>query len=80
LVRFPEHQFGKALLGVVYREMGRSGWQQWSLQVIEDSSDEAATTLARVTLGDESALKSGPVAEELRSPAASVPHAQRVYG
>ncbi len=80
LSEFPNHQFGKALLGLVYRETGRSGWQQCLLDVIEDGRDEAAITLARVTLGDESAMQPGFVVEESAAQSCSVPHAQRVYG
>lgn len=48
---FPDHQLGKALLGLVYREVGRGGWQSLLEEVIEDGRDAWAIQLARQSLG-----------------------------
>jgi hypothetical protein len=50
LAAFPNHQLGRALLGLMYRELGRPGWRHLAEQVIEDGRDEAAMGLARFTL------------------------------
>jgi tetratricopeptide (TPR) repeat protein len=50
LATFPNHQLGRALLGLMYRELGRPGWRSLSQQVLEDGREEAAMGLARFTL------------------------------
>jgi len=64
---FPAHQIARALLGLVYREAGRTDWQRPLQEVIEDGSDEWAVGLARTWLGSEA-----PEREQ-------VPPGQRVY-
>jgi predicted Zn-dependent protease len=53
LVAFPRHQLGRALLGLMYRELGRPGWRALSEEVLEDGRDDSAMGLARFTLGIE---------------------------
>lgn len=51
LSAYPDHQLGKALLGLVYREVGRGGWQSLLQEVIEDGRDSWAIKLAHQSLG-----------------------------
>jgi len=53
LREFPNHQLGRALLALMYRELGRPGWRHLAEQVIDDGREEAAIGLARFTLGIE---------------------------
>jgi Bacterial type III secretion protein (HrpB1_HrpK) len=55
LLVYPNHQLGKAFLGLVYRESEREGWRTLLEEVIEDGRDESAIELARHCLhGDDS--------------------------
>jgi tetratricopeptide (TPR) repeat protein len=80
---FPAHQFAKALLGVVYREAGRSDWRNVLQEVIDDGRDEWAIGLARASLATDASspaatpATSAPRASE--SPREHIPHAQRLY-
>jgi len=60
LSAYPQHQLGKALLGLVYREFGRSGWQSLLQEVIDDGRDLWAIQLARDSLGIEEMEASVP--------------------
>ncbi len=80
LATYPHHQFGKALLALVYRESGRSGWQQWAHEVIADGSDESAITLARATLGSEAPPSASAAPPRERGAEPAVPHSARLYG
>lgn len=71
LADFPADQLGKAFLGAVYQQRGRSGWQRMLREVIEDGRDEAAIRFAR------SQLELAGVADS--SVCEAVPHVQRVY-
>jgi len=53
LAAFPNHQLGRALLGLMYRELGRPGWRALSEEVLQDGRDDSAMGLARFTLGIE---------------------------
>jgi hypothetical protein len=78
LAAYPNHQFGKALLGLVYRDRGLAGWQQLPTEVIEDGRDESAMKLARVTLGgEEPGSPASAGADRTYDP---VPRVQRIYG
>jgi hypothetical protein len=66
---FPAHQLAKALLGMVYREAGRSDWQGVLQEVIDDGRDEWATGLARACLANEAPVHSSP----------GIPNVRRVY-
>lgn len=51
LSAYPNHQLGKALLGVVNRERGHRGWDRLLQEVIDDGRDEWSIKLARDTIG-----------------------------
>jgi hypothetical protein len=78
LAAYPNHQFGKALLGLVHRETGRADWERLPREVIEDGRDDASIVFARETLGLESPPQDSP--DSAGHSPESTPHAQRVYG
>jgi predicted Zn-dependent protease len=79
LAAFPQHQLGKAFLGLVYREAGRPEWRGILQEVIEDGRDEWAIELAQHTLGG-SEVSATSVAQGASTESRPViPHAQRVY-
>jgi len=78
LAAYPHHQFGKALLGLVYRERGRADWERLPREVIDDGRDEGSIKFARETLGLEAPPDDTSDSGGHRSN--STPHAQRVYG
>jgi hypothetical protein len=78
LAAYPHHQFGKALLGLVYRESGRADWERLPREVIDDGRDEGSIKFARETLGLEAPPDDTSDSGGHRSN--STPHAQRVYG
>lgn len=66
LLVYPNHQLGKAFLGLVYRQTGRDGWQQLLQSVLDDGCDEAAVELARHCMdldGDAPAAAAAPARE-----------------
>jgi hypothetical protein len=60
LATFPHHQLGRALLGLMHRELGRPGWRALCEQVLADGRDDAAMGLARFTLGIEERQSTPP--------------------
>ena len=59
LAVYPNHQLGKAFLGLVHRQLGRHGWQRWLQEVIADGRDETAMECARLCLeSDDEAIPS----------------------
>lgn len=63
---YPNHQLGKAFLGLVYRQTGRDGWQQLLQSVLDDGCDEAAVELARHCMnldGEAAAVAAAPAHE-----------------
>lgn len=51
LSMFPNHQLGKALLGLTYRQTERDGWQRLLQEVIDDGRDEWSVKFAHELLG-----------------------------
>ena len=50
LLAFPNHQMGRAVLGIVHRRAGTAGWERILQQVVDDGRDEFAIRLARQSL------------------------------
>jgi Flp pilus assembly protein TadD len=78
LAAFPQHQLGKAFLGLVYREAGRPEWRCLLQEVLEDGRDEWAIELAQHTLGGAVASATSAARADAEERAA-IPHAQRLY-
>lgn len=54
LTLWPDHQIARAMLGLVYREIGNSEWSELMDQVIADGRDPWAVWLAQQSLGAQS--------------------------
>ena len=76
LAAFPDHQLAKALLGLVYREVGRADWRDVLREVIEDGREEWSIRLARTLLGADAPTYVIPRASDGEDHAARM---QRLY-
>jgi tetratricopeptide (TPR) repeat protein len=76
LAAYPDHQLGKALLGLVYRETGRPNWQDILHEVIEDGREEWSIRLARNALGAEAPADATPRQSPMQDNTARM---QRLY-
>jgi tetratricopeptide (TPR) repeat protein len=76
LAAYPDHQLGKALLGLVYREAGRADWRDPLLEVIEDGREEWPMRLARSALGAQAPADVTPRESGVQS---NTVHVQRLY-
>ncbi|HEY6924230.1 MAG TPA: tetratricopeptide repeat protein [Steroidobacteraceae bacterium] len=76
LAAFPDHQLARALLGLVYHEVGRADWSDVLQQVIADGREEWSVRLARGLLGTDAPTCGAPRATAGKESAASM---QRLY-
>jgi Bacterial type III secretion protein (HrpB1_HrpK) len=76
LAAFPDHQLAKALLGLVYRELGRPDWRDVLQEVIADGREEWSIRLARSLLGADAPACAAPRAEDGKGSAARM---ERLY-
>jgi tetratricopeptide (TPR) repeat protein len=82
LRNYPDHQLAKALLGLVYREIGRTDWRDVLQEVVEDGRDEWAMGLAEKSLQSDDPVSSMLAVDAIPRDDEAIdctPHSQRLY-